>query len=428
MMKEITLKGIDEKIYYDKCDNGLPIYMVVNEKVNNFYLTLSVRYGSIDTEFKIKGSREYKKVHNGVAHFLEHVNFNEGDGVTAHDFYNNLGSSINAFTTFDFTSYEVFAYDNFELNLNHLLDYVQTPYFTKELIEKEKGIICEEVKMGKNNPGHKLYYGMNQALYKKDKRKNLVTGEVDDVQATTVKELETVYKTFYHPANMFLVITGNFNPNEAVGIVKENQARKEFPKYLNPVKKREKEPSTVNVKYQEIEANVEIPKVKICYKMPKSLFKKYNDRLVNIYLSIILRNNFGSTSYLREELLENELVVAIGAGREIFGNTVTLEINMETKYPSEVIPKIEEKMHNLTLNEDDLQRRIRCNIAALINDYDDIEYVNSDIGDQLVTYNEVADNMYEIYNNLKLDEALDIIKLIDLNNSSTIVMVPFKEN
>ena len=162
--------------------------------------------------------------------------------------------------------------------------------------------------------------------------------------------------------------------------------------------------------------------------MPKKLFKKYDERLINIYLSIILRNNFGSTSYLREELLENELVVAIGASREIFGDIVTLEVNMETKYPSEVIPKIEEKMHNLTLDEDDLQRRIRCNIAALINDYDDIEYVNSDIADQLITYGEVADNMYEIYNNLKLDEALDIIKLLDLNNSSTIVMVPFKEN
>ena len=426
-MKEITLKGIDEKIYYDKCDNGLPIYMVVNDKVNNFYLTLNVKYGSVDTEFKVKGDKEFKKVHDGVAHFLEHVNFNEGDGLTAHDFYNNLGSSINAFTTFDFTSYEVFAYDNFELNLNHLLDYVQTPYFTKELIEKEKGIICEEVKMGKNNPGHKLYYGMNQALYKKDKRRNFVTGDIEDVEGTTVKELERVYKTFYHPENMFLVITGNFNPNEAVGIVKENQARKSFPKYLRPIKRRLKEPNGVNSKYQEIEANVEIPKVKICYKMPKSLFKKYSDRLVNIYLSIILRNNFGATSYLREELLESELVVAIGASREIFDNVITLEVNMETKYPSEVIPKIEEKMHNLTLDEDDLQRRIRCNIAALINDYDDIEYVNSDIADQLITYGDVADNMYDVYNSLKLDEALDIIKAIDLNNSSTIVMVPFKE-
>ena len=106
-MQEINLKGIDEKIYYDICDNGLPIYMVVNDKVNNFYITLNVRYGSVDTEYKVKGSKEYEKVHNGLAHFLEHVNFNEGEGLTAHDYFNNLGSSINAFTTFDFTSYGI---------------------------------------------------------------------------------------------------------------------------------------------------------------------------------------------------------------------------------------------------------------------------------------------------------------------------------
>ena len=163
-MKEIKLKGIDEVLYYDECDNGLPIYMWVNDKVNNFYMTLSVKYGSIDTEFKTKDSDEYIKVSDGIAHFLEHVKFNESDTTTAHDYFNTLGSSINAFTTFNFTSYEVFASSEFSKNLNHLLDYVQTPYFTDQLTEKEKGIICEEVKMGKNNPGHKLYYGMNSAL------------------------------------------------------------------------------------------------------------------------------------------------------------------------------------------------------------------------------------------------------------------------
>ena len=137
-MREIVLKGIDEKIYYDKCDNGLPIYMLVNDKVNNFYMTLSVKYGSIDTEFKTKDSDEYIKVSDGIAHFLEHVNFNEPDGTTAHEYFDKLGSSINAFTTFDFTCYEVFAHTEFEDNLNHLLDYVQTPYFTKEIVNNYK--------------------------------------------------------------------------------------------------------------------------------------------------------------------------------------------------------------------------------------------------------------------------------------------------
>src|SRR5699024_432922 len=147
--------------------------------------------------------------------------------------------------------------------------------------------------MGKNNPGSKLYYGMNNALFKKDKRRKLVTGEVEDVQETTVDELQKVYDTFYHPANMYLVITGNFNPYEAIGIIKENQSKKEFLSYKQPVKKKIKEPVNVNEKYKEIEANVEIPKVKISYKMPLSIFGDYSQMELSIYLSIILRNNFG---------------------------------------------------------------------------------------------------------------------------------------
>ena len=280
--------------------------------------------------------------------------------------------------------------------------------------------------MGKNNPGHKLYYGMNKALYKKDKRRNLVTGEVEDVKATSVKELQSVFDTFYHPENMFLVITGNFNPDQAVAIVKENQAKKEFPKYLTPVRKLEKEPMGVNEEYLEIEANVEIPKVKISYKMPISLFP-YDKRLLNIYLSIILRNNFGATSFLREDLLEKELVVGIGANRDIFNDVITIDINIETKYPTEVISIVKEKMKTLVLNEDDLNRRKKCNIAALINDFDDIEYVNTDIAEQLITHGDVADNMYELYNNLSLREANDIITKLNLDNCSTVLLVPYKD-
>lgn len=426
-MKGIKLKGIDEVIYYDECDNGLPIYMWVNDKVNNFYMTLSVKYGSIDTEFKTKDSDEYIKVSDGIAHFLEHVKFNESDTTTAHDYFNTLGSSINAFTTFNFTSYEVFASSEFSKNLNHLLDYVQTPYFTDQLTEKEKGIICEEVKMGKNNPGHKLYYGMNSALYKKDKRRNLVTGEVEDVKGITTEELQMVFDTFYHPKNMFLVITGNFNPDEAVAIVKENQNKKEFVEYKEPVVKREVEPSGVNEEYKEIECNVEIPKVKIAYKMPIEVFGDIDPMLLNVYLSIILRNNFGATSLLREELLEKELVTSIGAGRDIFNGVVSIEVGIETKYPTEVIPMVKEKMNNLTLTKEEIKRRIRANIAALINDYDDIEYVNSDICDGLVLYNKVFDNMYDVYNSLKLKDALNVIDKIDTSDCTTVLLVPFKK-
>lgn len=424
-MEEIKLKGLDEVIYYEKLDNGLPIYMLVNKHVNNFYITLNVKYGSIDTEYKIDDKDI--KVHNGVAHFLEHVNFNEGDGITAHDYYKKLGSFINAFTTFDFTSYEVTASNKFKKNLEHLLDYVQIPYFTGELIKKEKGIIIEEVKMGKNNPGHKLYYGMNKCLYVNDKRRNLVTGEIKDVKEITVEELKNVYETFYHPENMFLIITGNFDVKEALDIIKNNQSKKRFIKYRNPVVKKIKESNKVNKEYQEIEANVEIPKVKICYKMNKEIFKDFDENELSIYLSIIMRNNFGPISYLREELLEKDLINYIGADRDIFEDVVTIEVVAETKHPEEVIKRIKDKMKHLEVTEDDLLRRKRCNISSLIRDFDDIEYVNSDIACQLITYGKLITDNYDVYSNLNMEKLNKVIESLDLDNNSTVLMIPYQE-
>jgi len=424
-MKKINIKRIDEILYYDQIDNGLPVYMLVNNEVNNFYMTFTARYGSVHTEFKI-GNKKYK-VPNGVAHFLEHVNFNEEEGSTAHDYFNKLGSEINAFTTFDFTSYEVTSNTNFKENLNHLLDYVQTPIFTDELVNKEKGIICEEVKMGKNNPGHKLYYGSNRALYKKDKRRNLVTGEIKDVKNTTKEDLELVYNTFYHPENMFLIITGNFNPEEAITIIKENQSKKKFNKYKFPVILQEKEPTSINNSYKEIEANVEIPKCKISYKMPLDLFKDYDLNHINIYTAILLTSNFGNTSLLREELLEKNLITYLGTSRDTTNDLLTISITFESKTPDKVIPIIKDKLNNLSIDKDELRRKAKAKIANLINNYDDIEYVNTDIMDQLIYHHKIIDNYYEIYDTLDIEELNNYIKLLDFSKPSIVELIPYKK-
>lgn len=422
-MKEIKLNGFDETIYYDVCDNGLPVYMHVNERVNNFYITFSVRYGSIHNEFKVKGEKKFSKVPDGVAHFLEHVKFNEGENKTAHDYFNKLGSSINAFTTFDYTCYEVFASTEFEKNLIHLLDYVQTPYFTDKTISKEKGIICEEVKMGKNNPGHELYYKGNEALYKNDRRKYLVTGDIKDVKSITTKDIENVYNHFYCPNNMVLVITGNFKPEQAIAIIKENQANKSIKNYEMDVKL-QKEPLSVVNDYVEIKSNVEIPKLRISYKLSRKDFPKMDFRILMIYLNIIMRNNFGSTSLLREELLEQELVTSLGAGCDYFNDLITIKISAETKYPKEVVKIIKDKMNNLSLNEDDIRRRRRANIAGTIDEYDDIESVNMLIQEQIIKDKEIYTDLFKTYNDINLKQAMKIMKAMDLSHNSTAVLIP----
>ena len=271
-MKKIEFKKLGETIYYDECECGLPIYLWVNERVSNFYATLSVKYGSIDTKFKVK-DKEYT-VPNGIAHFLEHVKFNESADTTAHDYFNKLGASINAFTTFEYTSYEVYGTENLKEDVTHLLDYVYTPYFTDKTIAKEKDIIIEEVKMGANRPTQQLYYQMNNNLFHQDNHRFLVTGTEEDVKSITTNDIKLVYNTFYHPKNMFLVITGNFNPYEIVSLVKETMRKKNIPKYLNPIKIYAKEEESVVNKEQDITGNVAIPKIRISYKIPKKRFKK----------------------------------------------------------------------------------------------------------------------------------------------------------
>ena len=157
-MEKITLNNLDEYIYHDVTDEGLNIYMWVNKKVKNFYMTLNTKYGSIHTEFKPKDSKNYIKVPNGIAHFLEHLMFYQPDNTTAHEYFTKLGAQINACTTNDFTFYEVFSSSYFKENLNYLLDYVYTPYYTKENIKTERGIITEEIKMYEDHPNAQLIF------------------------------------------------------------------------------------------------------------------------------------------------------------------------------------------------------------------------------------------------------------------------------
>ena len=211
----------------------------------------------MDTEFKI-GNKNYQ-VPNGVAHFLEHLNFNESDGNDASDFYQKNGSDVNAFTTFNYTSYEAYGSEHLKENVNHLLDFVMTPYFTKKMVQNEKNIIVEENKMDLDNPGNQLYYGMFQNVFKLDKHRNFITGTEEDILATNLEDIELVFDAFYHPKNMFLVITGNFNPYEVISFIKENQDGKELKPYKKPKLKKMKEPSKVVEAYEEKKANVEIP-------------------------------------------------------------------------------------------------------------------------------------------------------------------------
>ena len=419
-MKEIKLTKLDEVIYYDKCNNGLEVYMWVNPRVNNFYATLNVLYGSVHTDFKIKG-KEYN-VPNGIAHFLEHINFNEKNGKTAYDYYNKLGSSINAFTTFEYTSYEVYGSNNIIDNVTHLIEYVETPVINKELVEKEKGIINEEISMGLNNPGKRLYFANNKILYHKNKEMNEITGTKDDIKKINEENLKLVYNSFYHPSNMILVVTGNFDPYELMVAIKENQNSKEFKGFVKPKIIKEKEDISVVKDNDVIIDNVLIPKVVVNYKMSRNVFKNIKDDIILLIgLRILMNANFGPTSDFKENLMEKQLITNMSTSVRETNDIIVLSINCETRYPNELIDIIKDNMNKLSITKERLLRRIKSNIAYIITGFDDIEYVNSNISSDVVLYNKVINNIYNIYKDYKLDDINYIMKHINLDNCAVMV-------
>ena len=259
-MKEIKLKGLNETIYEHTTKEGLKVYMWVNDKIKSAYMALSVRYGSIDTKFKINNTTY--EVPNGIAHFLEHIKFNVDDSTTAHDLFYKIGSDANAFTTFKYTSYMVFTTDKKDECLNTLLDFVYNPYFTTKMINKEKGIIIEEANMGDDDPYSLIFYKSLQNTFKNSKYRNKITGTKEDIKNIDIKDIKLVYNSFYHPKNMFLTIMGNINPYEMALIVDNNLSKKDFGEYQNPTVIKDNEPNRVVKEYDEVLCNVTYPNIK----------------------------------------------------------------------------------------------------------------------------------------------------------------------
>lgn len=422
-MEKINIEGIDETIYKGICDNGLEVYIWPSEKVKTTYMTLSVKYGSLDTEFKVDG-KQYN-VSNGTAHFLEHIKFNQKDGTSAHEYFTKLGADTNAFTTFKYTSYLVYTIDNIKENLCHLLDFVFEPFFNNKMIQKEKGIIIEEAKMGKDSPGTLSYFGVNQALFQKSKYRNFVTGDVDDIKKISLNDIKIVYDSFYVPNNMFLCITGNVNPLEIFEIVKENQ--KDNQKSEHKVEKiKTSEPEEVNEVYKKIKSNLMSPMGTIALKIPKKKFKGYTDLDIKEYLSLALNINFGSTSEFKDELMSSKLVTGLGTNVSISDGYVIIKINFDSRFPDEIVKMIEDKLNNLELSKKDFTRKVNASVATCILAFEDVEIVNSTIQEQLINYDKIIYDYKTYLENLDYKILEDITKKINMDNKVTFIMVPNK--
>lgn len=424
-MKEIVLEGLEEKIYEYTTKNGLKVYMWINEKVNGCFASLSVKYGSIHTKFKV-GKKVYT-VPNGLAHFLEHIKFNMKEDVTAHDEFIKIGGDSNAFTTFKYTSYIVFATQNKIENLNLLLDFVYNPYFTKKMISKEKGIIVEESNMSNDDPYSKIFYDNLKNVLQKSNYRNLITGEVEDIKEISLDDVEIVYNTFYHPKNMFLTITGNFNPYEMAKTVEDNLAKKEFREFQEVDIISESEPKKVTKDYMEENVGITYPRVKYSLKIPINKFKNVETIDLKLLCDLILNINFGSTSEFRSDLILKGLVTSMGYSLDIYEEYLVITITANTNYQDEVIKLIREKFDNLEVDEKDIVRKRNAAIATLILDYEDIEQVNMKIQDDIINEGEIITDLKIRVASINQEKLESVINYINNDNVAISVFKP-KEN
>ena len=421
-MKEIEIKGVDEKIYYEESLYNMPVYIWENNNLNGFYLSLCVNYGSLHTSFSYK-KKEYN-VPLGIAHYMEHIKFNEDKNTTAHDYFNKLGSDINAFTTFEYTNYEVTAHEHYKENLSHLIKYVLNPYFTKEIINKERGIITEEIKMDKDNPYSKLFYRSLENIFKESHYKNLVSGEVRDIKKITLDDIKLIYEAFYHPENMFLVVCGNVNRYDTMQIVNDTLSKLKIGKYVKPSIITPKEPLKVVKKEEIYEDKVETPKAKISLKIPLSKFKGYDKNELYYLTKILLNANFGTTSDFKEMLLENNMIISFNSSRTFIDDYLVVTFTYESEVYNAVKEKILEKIKKLEIDSSYLNRVIKCTISDLILTFDNKEAVSFDIQDDIINFGKLINDYYDIIKNIKLSDLNKVAKILNTSNISTTIVIP----
>ena len=404
-----TSVATGEKYFLIKHKSGLDIYVLPKKlAVSNVFFT--TRYGSVDNEFKLDTDKEFTKVPDGIAHFLEHKMFENEDGTDTFERFAKYGASANAFTSNEITSYLFSCTDNFYENLEILMDYVTKPYFTKETVAKEQGIIGQEIRMCEDDPGRALYDNLLKAMYKDNQINVNIAGTVESIAEITAELLYKCYYTFYNLANMFMVVSGDVEVEKIVKIA-DKMLKCEPPK--NIIRRYGKENAAVNIPRIEASFAVSKPTFMIGVKDinisedPKERMKR------NIRGDMLYTLLFGRTSPFAIDVYESGLINGFGSSYEITKNHAYGMIMGETNDVDAVFDKFKKYIADVKksgLKKEDFERNKRVGYASLIRMFDSTDaivqnftYMMSDGIDFFDYTDEYANLKFEDVENL-LDE------------------------
>ena len=425
-MKEIKLKGLDISAYTEKLRNGLEIYFIPYTNKKNYFVSYATRYGSIVTRFTPVGSKEEIKVPDGIAHFLEHKMFEQEDGVDPFSYFSESGTGSNASTSFDNTQYICYGTKNFEDNLRYLLKFVNSPYFTADNVEKEKGIISEELKMYEDIPEFKLEMKLRENVYHNDSRRIDIGGTIPEIMKITKEDLYNCYNNFYVPRNMFLLVVGNFDRDKALEIIKEEVGNKD--NRVLPTIKKVREKKAVRVKDDEFKASIKTPKLGIGVKIPIKDLGETDDLTLDLYLTMISTLCFGSASLFRERVRNKKLLSSFYTEWETTDDYKVFYIMAASDDIDELFENIKEEFNNLEIMEDAFNRMKKVWIANEVKMIDYIDSTVRNVFDDILHYGKIIPDKLDRIRKMDFNTIKRIADKIDFTNMSVIRMVSTDEN
>jgi len=405
-----------EIVYKEVLDNGLTVYLYPTNKSKNFYITVSTHFGAEVMSYK-KNNKVYD-VTKGSAHFLEHRVMDFTKNVDAMNKINELGSIVNAYTTYKGTNYNLYGVEDIYTNMGLLFDRVFKANIKKEDVEMERGIILEEYYMYDADPYYKAQTTLLKNCFNSSFIKYLVIGTEDGIKTVSYKELNRLYKDFYTLDNMFIVVTGNFILEDVLNYINNYMKGIKTTKCNCKVIK-SVENYKVNVSYEELTGSTDEAKIVIGYKVKNSNPKK---KIVNrLLMDMILSENFDKTgsSYLR---LMNEGLNRFSYFVEEVDDYFLIAFTGSTNEYEKFTNIIDEEIKNLDFTKEALERKTKGYISNLILSFEYIENVEDNITSGLFDYNKVLNNMESIIKKVTLNDVKEVIKCIDTTNKSVLIM------
>lgn len=395
-MQTIEFKQLDETLYYKKLPNGLDVYILPKKGFSKTFVTFTTKYGSIDRTFVPIGETEAITVPDGIAHFLEHKMFEKEDGDVFQKF-SEVGAQANAFTSFTRTAYLFSSTDHIYKSTETLLNFVQEPYFTEETVNKEKGIIGQEITMYDDSPDWRLYFGAIENMYHNHPVKIDIAGTIDTIDGITAEHLYTCYNTFYHPSNMLLFVIGAVDPAEMMTFIENNQNEKTFPEATPLTRLFDEEPSNVAIKERVLHMDVQKPKVYVGLKAKEVNLSGEAMLKHELSVQIALECLFGRASQFYTDMYDNGFI------DESYGYDFSLEngygfalIGSDSEHPEQLVEGIKAKLaqgeNASVFTAEDVERIKRKKIGFFLRALNSIEF----IANQFTRYKFNEMNLFDV--------------------------------